>query len=391
MQTLSNTTDQSPTYCSMLWNHLFVDPSGRIKPCCRFTESERPANFSINNQTLSEAFHSNFFNSIRQQMKLGNQVAGCRRCYEEENSSKISLRERYNKRSSFTQGIDLEKPKIEWLEMSTSNLCNLACRMCDSRYSSLWFDQEKRLYGKTNSKTKVVTHELDDFSIPYENIKHLKFTGGEPLLDPLHIKFLKKIVMNSNSKKISLNYSTNCIIMPSSELIELWKKFEFVEIALSIDSFIPKELEYIRWPAKYENVFEIANCFLKLRESMSIQVGLRPTISILNISNLDQLYLWWDQKNGGEWFNPTHVTFPRWLSLTVLSPKNKNSLKVILEKKMNLVNSNLFSSHINHLINYMFSSNDQNLLSIAKENLNKVDLLRNQSFFKIYGNLFDEQ
>ena len=26
----------SKTFCSMAWDHQFIDPTGRVKPCCRF-------------------------------------------------------------------------------------------------------------------------------------------------------------------------------------------------------------------------------------------------------------------------------------------------------------------------------------------------------------------
>jgi MoaA/NifB/PqqE/SkfB family radical SAM enzyme len=41
---------------------------------------------------------------------------------------------------------DLNDPTIRWMELAISNDCNLACRMCDSRYAWKWFDDEKELY-----------------------------------------------------------------------------------------------------------------------------------------------------------------------------------------------------------------------------------------------------
>jgi radical SAM protein with 4Fe4S-binding SPASM domain len=188
MPILSEFSQRSSTICSMAWNHMFIDPSGRVKPCCRFDDKIRPNEFNLNSQTLKQSFDSEFMNSLRMGMIKGERNKGCARCYEEEDSGKKSLRQRYNNRKQYTENIiDLNVSKIEWLELSTSNRCNLACRMCDSRYSSLWFDQENEIYGKTKSPTKVVFSNLENMDIDFKNIKHFKFTGGEPLLDILKL------------------------------------------------------------------------------------------------------------------------------------------------------------------------------------------------------------
>ena len=38
----------SKTFCSMAWDHQFIDPTGRVKPCCRFAEKFRPKDNNLN-------------------------------------------------------------------------------------------------------------------------------------------------------------------------------------------------------------------------------------------------------------------------------------------------------------------------------------------------------
>ena len=140
---------ENTTWCSMAWMHQFIDPQGRVKPCCRFSmpkDTEQENN--LNKQSLSDIFYGDFMNDVREKMINNQQVPGCIRCYQEEASGKFSLRERYNQMPELHPDNlidDLSKPDIRWMELAISNDCNLVCRMCDSRYAWKWFEDEKEL------------------------------------------------------------------------------------------------------------------------------------------------------------------------------------------------------------------------------------------------------
>lgn len=370
---------------------MFVDPSGRVKPCCRFDENSENFKFQLNSEKLSSIFKSDAMEKIRQKMQQGERVAGCVRCYEEEFAGKKSLRQRYNFRRQFTKNIDVQNPKIEWIEISTSNLCNLACRMCDSRYSSLWYDQELKVFNKAKSNYKIETLNLEKIDLDFSGITHLKFTGGEPLFDPLHLTFLEGISNLQNASKITLNYSTNCTISPSKKLIQLWKMFESVEVSLSVDSIVPEEIEYIRWPSTHKKIVSVAEDFFILKESINLKLGLRPTMSYLNIMNFDLLFQWWLSSKAQDWFNPTHITHPSWLSLTILKLDQKNRIENHLRLKEVEMKSDLFTSLCNQLISYMRSASNDHLIQEARKQLNMIDEHRNQKYSRIYKNFLYDQ
>ena len=56
---------------------------------------------------------------------------GCKKCMKEEQRGHNSLREQMNKNFSGTTD-------LEYIEISLSNKCNLACKMCAPTYSTLW-------------------------------------------------------------------------------------------------------------------------------------------------------------------------------------------------------------------------------------------------------------
>lgn len=385
----------SKTFCSMAWNHQFIDPTGRVKPCCRFAEAHRPKENNLNDTTLEKVFYGEWMNALRNKMLTGQQHPGCIRCYQEEESGKKSLRERYNSSNELpiAELVDINKPSIKWIELAISNDCNLACRMCDSRYAWKWFKEEQEIYGKT---WNIQEHTKSDISniFPFiQDLVHIKFTGGEPLLTPDHWKLLDKLLEDRDCSGIMLNYSTNCTIMPKDSWVEKWSKFKRVEFALSFDSCNPKESEYIRWPAEYSTTESVTKRFLELKQSHNFSVFLRSTISILNLWYMPESIEWWwnndpaDDKN--KVINPTHLTFPQILSVTVL-PKN---IKERVTEKFSQYQNNCKIKKINdsleYIKNYMNSKDDSHLLPELKFYLEKTDAYRGQQFFDNYPHFSD--
>lgn len=361
----------SKTYCSVLWNHQFIDGSGRIKPCCRFKETE---NNNINTTTIENVFHSDTMNKRREDSLSGNAIDGCRRCYEEEENGKKSLRQRYNENDYLTL-TDLNNPKIEWLELAISNECNLACRMCDSRYSTKWFDEEFEFVGKATPLTKINIAQIYPF-VP--TLKHLKITGGEPFVTPDHWRLLDYIIEQGYAENIYLNYSTNCTVYPKASIVERLKHFKWVEVALSLDSIIAEETEYLRFPSKHNDVIGTIEKFITLQDEINLKLIARPTVSLLNVYHLPETLEWLTNK--GIRFNATHLTFPSHLSVTVLPKEDKSA---VTEK----FNSFEFTSEeakaqCKYILRYMNSKDDSQNEFLKHTYF--LDKSRKQSFADVY-------
>jgi len=380
------------TWCSMAWMHQFIDPQGRVKPCCRFSmpqDIEKENN--INKQSLGDIFYGGFMNDVRNKMINNQQVSGCIRCYQEEASGKKSLRERYNHMSDLLPNNlieDLDDPTIRWIELAISNDCNLACRMCDSRYAWKWFDDEKELYGLTKSKDKFTKSDISSIDKFLDKIVHIKFTGGEPLIISDHFKLLDKLSNQDNVKSIYLNYSTNLTINPKQDTIDKWKKFKYIEFACSFDG-IGSTWELVRYPSKWETAEKVTQNFLKMTNEFDCRVGLRSSISLNNILNMPEAFDWWI-KNWNEyastpfseanWINPTHITFPSYLSTTVLPLKYKDIVAKKLDSRKNDF-GNTIKNSLESQINYMYSKDDTYLMPDLKQYTLHFDAKRKQDFF----------
>jgi len=345
---------------------------------------------NINKHALSDIFYGDFMNTIRESMERGEQVPGCIRCYQEEESGKKSLRQRYNTMN----GLDPREliidniPKIKWLELAIGNDCNLACRMCDSRYAWKWFNDELDFEGTTASITEHTKADINSIDAFLDDIVHIKFTGGEPFLIPDHFVLLDKLSTRENVADIYLNYSTNLTIMPKQDTINKWKKFKYIEFACSLDGIGPT-WDLIRYPSNWHKAQEVTSKIISLTNDFNCRVGLRSTISVNNILNMPETYDWWIENwntyankpfDDDNWMNPTHLTYPDYLSTTVLPSKYKDIVASKLEQSLYKY-SDILANTIKAQLNHMYSKDDTHLLPKLKDYTLHFDKKRNQNFF----------
>lgn len=365
----------SKTLCPMIWNHQFIDGTGRVKPCCRYQ-----GNLGHLQNDLKETFFNDQMDQLRNEMLSGKRPQGCARCWQEEDSGKKSLRQRYID-NPLLGNVDVKNPKIEWLELSISNDCNLMCRMCDSRYSHKLFEEEHEYFGKTKSHTKKTKIPIASVFPYVPTLKHLKITGGEPLITPDHWKLLDYIIETGHADHIYLNYSTNATVYPKEHIVERWKKFNKIELAISLDSIIADENEYLRHGTKQNDVLKNIEKFVELQSQLDIKLQARPTITILNVYHLPETLEWLDSKK--IFYNPSHLVHPTYLSVTVLP---KIAKQMILDKFTNYKFTNEKTKEsCSYIANYMISRDDSHLLNQFIDHTNFLDKKRNQSFKKIYN------
>lgn len=366
----------SNNICSMIWNHQFIDGSGRVKPCCRFR-----GNLGQLDADITTNFNNNTMQEIRQSMIAGERHPGCTRCWQEEDAGKKSLRQRYNQHDKL--GIDTiatDAPKIQWLELAISNDCNLACRMCDSRYSHKIFAEEFDYYGKTFVDTPKTKMPIESVFPHVPNLKHLKITGGEPLITPDHWRLLDYIIDTGHANHIYLNYSTNCTVYPKQHIVDRWREFEYVELAISLDSIVKQENEYLRHGTVQEQALENIQRFVELQKEINLHVIARPTVTLLNVYHLPETLEWLDSM--GIRHNATHLAYPEHLSVTVLP----NSAKQLISDKFATYDyqNDLTRKNCEYIANYMNSKDDSHQLPEFKRHTEFLDRSRGQSFKDSY-------
>lgn len=312
-----------------------------FRPCCRFPLNESNL-YPTTDDVIrlgKKAFNNSFMIQLRQDMLDGTPRTECQKCYVEEKSGILSMRQKGN--TAFeSQQINLEFEHLEFLEISLDNLCNLECRMCESTFSTKLFARDKILYDRgfleykpinLNYKTLEVMNSLD-----LTRLKLVKMLGGEPLLSPTLPKFLDKI---PRADKIDLFIVTNATTVPNQVVLDKLARFKSVKFTFSLDG-IYKFNDYQRVGSNFEKSFENARVLAKIfPQSHSIH----SVYSSLNFLGFDQSTLWFDQNTEFEKsidivanniLSPYHA--PDWFRDAVLdSIGNYNPYKKYIENLFN--------------------------------------------------------
>jgi len=393
----------SETFCTLGWNHQFLGPNGNVKPCCRFVSGTIPKTNNIKDKSITEVFTGEWQQELRQYMIKGERHPGCMKCWQEEDSGKrLSIRQNYNRNveplENLHRDLDINNPKITWLELSFNNRCNIRCRMCGPYFSTNWYQDWELVkeyipwqpadipkYIKEHPEPRTIDIAKLDPILP--NIRHLKMTGGEPFIMPEYKQILHKLVELDQAKHVYLNYSTNLTIMPKEELIELWSHFKHIEIATSLDGVGPV-IEYIRHPTKFTKVIEVVKQLMLLSHTLPIRVGSRPTITVYNILDIPNITNWWAEMmdkyykepfGEGTWLNHTHAGLPDFLSLPILNWQCKD---IVMKHLWDKGPTEKQKQNWNQLCNYMNSTSLTHLIPQFIDFTNKLDNARRESFIK---------
>jgi len=386
----------SDTWCSLAWNHHFVGPGGNCKPCCRFKIGQIPKSHNLSKNSLEEIYDDDFMRELREKMLRGERIYGCKKCYEEEEAGKrASLRQIFNNIQSLFSLVDIKKPKIVFMESAFSNLCDLQCVMCQPYLSSAWSSQDiSEISDLISPYPKMTLDSIEPLKTVIPGTVLLKFTGGEPLLIKEYWKIIEERSKHPGFEDCFFNYSSNLMHFPSEDLIDLWKKVKFVELATSFDG-VGKVIEYVRYPSKWKVVEKNLIKYMELSREFDMRVGMRATIMIYNVMNLPEMTEWWVENinehyresfTEDSWYNPSHVAVPEYLSLRVLPRKCK---EIVRDRLWNKGMNKKVNKSFNHLCNYMMSEDHSHLLSMFKRYTRVMDR-RGITFQEICPELYEE-
>tara|TARA_R110001583_G_scaffold24869_5_gene90475 strand:- start:1716 stop:2876 length:1161 start_codon:yes stop_codon:yes gene_type:complete len=274
-------------FCLMPFIHYHVGNAGYVKACC-------VANITYGNcntQSLDDIWDGEAINKLRTKFKKGESDPRCAVCLNLEKAGGKSIRQETQDRFLLNNSSEAI-PLPTYFDIRFSNACNFACRTCWHGASSAWFFEAKTL--KRNCDDKALIQNITDFwnfiSETGESLlqaEEIYFAGGEPLMSEEHYLLLEYLIENKHTK-LRLRYNTNFSILEykGKNILDYWKQFENVEILASIDAH--ENLgEYIRKGFSWDQFVKNRNA---IRELSHIKFKIAPTISVLSIANLPNLY-----------------------------------------------------------------------------------------------------
>jgi sulfatase maturation enzyme AslB (radical SAM superfamily) len=284
----------SETFCMLPWIHLHAWPDGRAYPCCLANGNHPVGNFK--EKSMREIWNDTDMREMRLNMLQDQPCRQCSDCYEQESYGFASMRNNSNK--NFGQHIaevdqtlpdgSLPDMRLHYWDVRFSNICNLKCRSCGSIFSSRWYDDDVKLWGKPLRPRVQFAgrHEEDVWEQMQEHIPHLDqiyFAGGEPLIMEEHNRILKLLIEKGNTN-VRLIYNTNLteLKFKKQSVLDLWKHFPNVCVAASLDD-MGDRASVIRsgtdWAQVEQNIRDLK------RECPHIDFMISPTLSMMNIWN----------------------------------------------------------------------------------------------------------
>lgn len=236
-----------------------------IGPCC----------IAKHSAAKSIDFYDKQLVSIRDQWAHGSFPTECNNC-------KIGASNRIqgNQKWYSDRGIVDLTPELIRLDYWVGDTCNLQCVICGPENSSSW----KKELGLITIKRTVNPFWKD---VDLTKLQYVHLTGGEPLLSKEHLDFLNAI---PDKSKVRLDYNTNGTILPNQSILDLWAKFDLVQLNFSIDD-IGKRFEYIRYPASWDQVISNLDWFYQ-HSPVNVMFAVGTSIGILNQKYLPDLVAW---------------------------------------------------------------------------------------------------
>ena len=264
-------------WCPFAAHNISIKTSGMITTCCNgdpVVDSKTGKVFMAQTHTLEEAFNSPEFQQIRDNLDNGIRDKNCNKCWEVEDIGGESPR--LSELRWFGKTYE-KNNKLTLIDLALGNQCNLKCRTCNPTDSSYWikefYDLDLTIRDTDYQKfQKQNIFRIEPDSGFYQSLKsqsladieELHFFGGEPFMIKTTWDILEHAVEKGYAKNIELSFNTNCTFWDESR-IDIFKHFRLVGIGLSLDG-IGQRFEYMRHPAKWDQVFSNIEKMLAWRE-----------------------------------------------------------------------------------------------------------------------------
>jgi organic radical activating enzyme len=347
-------------------------------------------------ESIQEYFNLDFFKETRSKMVNGEMPSQCTKCYDVEKYGGQSVRQgylsQYQDNPVFKESLQNTQQngevvaKVQSLDFSLSNKCNLKCIMCspDASYlikkdwDKIGIDYSKEFTEGANknwNNNPAFEKIIPEIS---SSLEDMLTTGGEPFLNNDHYRILELIIKTGNAHNVNLSYHTNCTVK-NEKLFDIWHNFKSVSIHFSIDAF--GELnEYIRHNTKWKDVEENVRLML---DHPKTNCEVHSTIQVLNIFQLPKLYEWISQFKNMQKL-PFHIWMdnPTWLKISILPIPLKilalNTLKNFFQSVDN--EDQVFIERQNQIISYLSRSikekHDKEGLETFRTRIKEFETLR---------------
>lgn len=403
----NNSTDISKSMCIMPWIGLATDPSGGIRPCCWMKATTNDKFFG----NPKDYYNSNYLKEKKEQFLKGNYPDSCFRCMQDDEQNLVSKRVREN-HQWISKGNSWNNLPTEFsiIDLRLSNVCNLGCITCDPKQSSFLKKETQTnfyhtAYHNQNQYQKIknlnllnpyTPDQIDDIIDMIEPHSRIYITGGEPSLVKKHLQLLELLYKKGFNKTVELQFNSNFQTL-NQHWFDLLKEFNG-DMLPSLDA-IGKTAEYLRYPCNWMQIDNNIKEFIK-QCGNTWNLKIMPTVSILNIFNLKEMYSWWYNDIQNEFSIVRNslktnnramriqvnnrLIMPDYFDIKNLPPKGKNlaieHIDYIIKNYEKYFQTTLEKNYLNDIKQQLCRNSDNNKFKQGIQALERLDKIRNKNW-----------
>ena len=355
---------------------------------------------------LLAGWNSEYMKDVRLKMIRGEKVSACEKCYLLESQGQLSLRqklglenlEKYIKNCN-PDGTTDQMP--EDIELHFGNVCNLKCKMCSHYFSHMigkemlsvqekdpeffrWIQEQG---GNVNGWSTGDLSEVYDwfkdkdvlervFEDIHRHVKSVRVIGGEPTIIPEFWQMFNYLSSKGSLKHKHIKITTNGT-NTNPKMTEWFSEAGTVDIMISLDALGDRN-RYIRYPSDWDAIMKNISKYQELSlENSDVTYFVAPTPQILNVDQLTEMCLYFQDRGHPLIFNPDVVS-PKIYDFNYFPMEYK---KIVVDKlKSNLAN---FKNNINR-------KHIENTIKVLQQDFNEKEIDQNIRNFVKYNDYMDK-
>lgn len=399
---------ESETFCMLPWVHMHAFPDGRAYPCC-LADYWHPIG-DLRQNSMQEVWNQRPIRKMRKNMLEGQPSRECKKCYEQEKNGLFSMR--YDSNRNYGHHIaqaentkldgSVDDFKIRYWDVRFSNLCNFSCRTCGPIFSSNWYNEHVKLYGR---KPDVLGREMmrieyaagDEQSMLEQMLPHIPyleqvyFAGGEPLIMKEHYFMLEKLLEHGKTD-IRIQYNTNFseLAFKDKHVFDYWRHFKNVSVGASLDGSGARA-ELMRKGTRWQQTVE--NRQRMLQEVPHVDFYVAATVSSMNALHIPDFHREWTELGliKAKDFNINVCQGPEWYRADILPASLKQKINQKYQEHLDWLKPQdslqRATSGYKGLLNFINAKNADNLIPRFLKEVKVLDATRNENFFEVFPEL----
>ena len=271
-----------------------LDPKGEIALCCN---SRRVGTKLSDISSIKDFFLDEKYKNYREinNDKGWDNITECYGCIRDKKLNRESNVHWFETQLDKPYEYYRDNLKFRFLEVTTSNICNLSCAMCNSYFSSMWHKIHEQVLGTPldpNALNKISDHDLEKVLKVIPDLEVLMIKGGEPFADKANTKILKSLIGVNKNCKITIVSNMHTMSKENLDIMKaLHKQGNQISLSVSIDG-VGETYDWIRGGAFQTTVKTMERYYKETQAKFAIQV----TVSVWNILRLKEIYQYFKDK-----------------------------------------------------------------------------------------------